>query len=154
MKKRKDFRLELYGDLFLLLMLLVVNFWRYDARFVFDAPFLVVLTVLLAGTLCNALIVGMAPDSGRSESEEKGALYGRFNRMGCGTVVVLVKSLMVCAWGYYVGANSETFFSWRGLVVVAVWLVAALFYVGALYLKTRKRMRVSADQAGMNSRVR
>lgn len=130
MKKTKDFRMRLYCDLFLLFMLLVVNFWRYDARFVFDAPFLIALAVLLAGMLCNVLIVGLTPGLVRPESEKKEPFYERINRKIPGVIVIISDSLMLCAWGYYAGAgNPEKFFSWRMLAVVVLWLVVTLLYV-------------------------
>lgn len=124
----------LYSDLFLLFMLLVVNFWRYDARFVFDAPFLITLAVMLAGMLCNVLIVGLTPGLVRPESEKKEPFYERLNRKIPGAIVIISDSLMLCAWGYYAGAgNPEKFFSWRMLAVVMLWLVVTLFYVWYLY---------------------
>ena len=80
MKKTKDFRKLLYYDFYLLFMLFVVNFWRYDARFVFDAPFLTALAVMLAGLLCNVLIVGLTPGLVRPESEKK----SRFTNVSTG----------------------------------------------------------------------
>lgn len=136
----KDFRKLLYYDFFLLFMLFVVNFWRYDARFVFDAPFLTALAVMLAGLLCNGLIFGLTPGLVRPETEKKEPPYVRFNRKLPGAIVIFVDSLMLCVWGYYAGAgNPEKFFSWRLFAVVAVWLVIDSLYIWYLYRFKWKR---------------
>lgn len=134
MEKTKDFRKLLYCDFFLLFMLFVVNFWRYNARFVFDAPFLTALAVMLGGLLCNVLIFGLTPGLVRPETEKKEPLYVRFNRKLPGAIAIFVDSLVLCAWGWYAAASDPgKFFSWRMLAVVALWLVVTLLYIWYLY---------------------
>ena len=134
MEKTNDFRKLFYRALFLLLMLFVVNFWRYDARFVFDVPFLTALAVMLAGMLCNISIIGLTPGLVRPENEKQEPLYVRFNRKLPGAIVIFIDSLMLCAWGWYaVASDPGKFFSWRFFAAFAIWLVIDSLYIWYLY---------------------
>lgn len=143
MKKKLSVRKIIFCTVFLVIFACGINFFSHHSAFVFDTPFLAVVSFVLATALLTSWLsivpTRRIPPTIEAEEPLRAHLIRQSNAM-FGSSMLALGLLAVIYYGFCIGEASRHDPLWLFFVFLAIWLIGCLFDLWLAFIRwTRKR---------------